>query len=74
MSTSYNHKIRIAEKEYQLLSQQNMIKKVELEEMRLKQKLVDYVQTKEDLAEAIEVTKSEIKQLSEIRSEDEGGE
>ena len=74
MSTNYNEEIKIAEKEYQLLSQQNMVKKVELESMRLKLKLEEYEKTGKDLLDAIEVTKKEVKQMKEGNFTLEGGE
>lgn len=76
MSMNFDFELAIVEKEYQLLNQEQMLKKVQLEEMRLQKKLKDYAETKDGLEQAIADTKADLDSLKEgvIPEKTEGGE
>ena len=57
MSTNYNNQIAILEVEYQLDAQKSALTKVELECLRMKQKIEDYDATRQSLQ--IEIKKSQ---------------
>jgi hypothetical protein len=65
MSTNYDSDIRKLELQYQLEGQRNAMTRVELECLRLKQKLETYDETRISLQNEISITEEKIAQLQE---------
>lgn len=63
MSTSYNDKIAILEIEYQLDAQRIALKRVELECLRMKQKIEEYDITRQSLLTEIKKSESRLSEL-----------
>ncbi len=63
MSTSYKDEIVLLELEYQLDAQKNALKRVEIEQLRAKQKIEDYDITLQSLLVEIEKTKERLRVL-----------
>jgi hypothetical protein len=63
MSTSYDKEIADLELKYRLEGQKNALTRVELECLRLKQKIESYAETRESLIQEIKLTEQRIKDM-----------
>jgi phage shock protein A len=63
MSTNYNDQIAELELVYQLDAQKSALTKVELECLRMKQKIEDYDTTRQSLIKEIAITEDKLKAL-----------
>lgn len=63
MSTNYNDQIAELELVYQLDAQKSALTKVELECLRLKQKIENYDETRQSLINEISITEEKLKDL-----------